>query len=61
MPATPAWPPTSLPRLFVDQALSEGMALILEGAPANYLGAVLRLRAGDQVKLFDDSHGGSRG
>ena len=24
MPATPAWPPQSLPRLFVDQALAEG-------------------------------------
>ena len=57
MPATPAWPPSSLPRLFVDQALSDGAMLTLEGQQANYLGAVLRLGAGAQVKLFDDSSG----
>lgn len=57
MPATPAWPPASLPRLFVDQPLSAGLALALEGAPANYLGNVLRLGAGGQVKLFDDRSG----
>jgi 16S rRNA (uracil1498-N3)-methyltransferase len=57
MPATPAWPPSSLPRLFVDQALAQGAALILEGAPANYLGNVLRLGPGAQVKLFDDRTG----
>ena len=57
MPATPAWPPHSLPRLFVDQPLSEGLALSLEGAPANYLGNVLRLAAGAEVKLFDDHSG----
>ena len=57
MPATPAWPPSSLPRLFVDQQLSEGLALTLDGAQANYLGAVLRLGAGAQVKLFDDRSG----
>lgn len=54
MPATPAWPPKSLPRLFVDQALSEGLSLAVDG---NYLGAVLRLGPGDQVKLFDDRSG----
>jgi len=57
MPATPAWPPSSLPRLFVDEALAEGRALALEGPPANYLGNVLRLKAGDRVKLFDDRSG----
>ncbi len=57
MPATPAWPPHSLPRLFVDQALSAGLSLSLDGGPANYLGNVLRLKAGDAVKLFDDSSG----
>ncbi|MEO7178981.1 MAG: 16S rRNA (uracil(1498)-N(3))-methyltransferase [Allosphingosinicella sp.] len=57
MPATPAWPPSSLPRLFVDQALSPGATLLLEGAPANYLGNVLRLGPGAQVKLFDDRTG----
>lgn len=57
MVATPAWPPASLPRLYVAQALAEGAALTLEGAPANYLAAVLRLGPGDRVKLFDDSTG----
>ncbi|HEV7659649.1 MAG TPA: 16S rRNA (uracil(1498)-N(3))-methyltransferase [Allosphingosinicella sp.] len=54
MPATPAWPPKSLPRLFVDQVLSEGLNLTVDGT---YLGAVLRLGPGDQVKLFDDRSG----
>ena len=57
MPATPAWPPTSLPRLFVDQLLSQGADLTLEGQQANYLGAVLRLGEGAQVKLIDDRTG----
>jgi 16S rRNA (uracil1498-N3)-methyltransferase len=57
MPATPAWPPSSLPRLYVEDRLAEGAMLTLEGAPANYLGAVLRLDAGAQVKLFDDRTG----
>ena len=57
MVATPAWPPSSLPRLFVDQALSEGLVLTLDGPQANYLGAVMRLKAGDRVKLFDDRSG----
>jgi 16S rRNA (uracil1498-N3)-methyltransferase len=57
MPATPAWPPSSLPRLFVAQALAQGEALVLEGASANYLVNVLRLGHGAQVKLFDDRSG----
>jgi 16S rRNA (uracil1498-N3)-methyltransferase len=57
MPATPAWPPASLPRLYVEQTLSEGATLHVEGAPANYLTNVLRLRPGAQVKLFDDRTG----
>jgi 16S rRNA (uracil1498-N3)-methyltransferase len=54
MPATPAWPPHSLPRLFVDQALAKGTSVTVEGT---YLGAVLRLGAGDKVKVFDDRSG----
>jgi 16S rRNA (uracil1498-N3)-methyltransferase len=54
MVATPAWPPKSLPRLYVDQDLSAGASLVVEGT---YLGAVLRLGPGDQVKLFDDRTG----
>ncbi|MGA9581523.1 MAG: 16S rRNA (uracil(1498)-N(3))-methyltransferase [Allosphingosinicella sp.] len=57
MPATPAWPPSSLPRLFVEQALAEGATLTLDGAPANYLVNVLRLGPGAEVKLFDDRSG----
>jgi 16S rRNA (uracil1498-N3)-methyltransferase len=57
MPAVPAWPPRSLPRLYVDQPLSEGADVQLDGGPANYLGNVLRLQAGAEVKLFDDVTG----
>lgn len=57
MPATPAWPPASTPRLFVDQPLADGMTLTLDGARANYLGNVMRLRSGDPVRLFDDVSG----
>lgn len=57
MPATPAWPPASLPRLYVKERLSDRASLTLDGAPANYLGNVLRLGPGAQVKLFDDLSG----
>ncbi|MEA3064438.1 MAG: rRNA (uracil1498-N3)-methyltransferase [Sphingomonadales bacterium] len=57
MPATPAWPPASLPRLFVAQTLAQGLTLTLEGPAANYLVNVLRLGAGAQIKLFDDRTG----
>jgi 16S rRNA (uracil1498-N3)-methyltransferase len=57
MPATPAWPPASTPRLFIDQALAEGLILPLDGPQANYLGNVMRLQAGDPVRLFDDRTG----
>ena len=52
--ATPAWPPHSLPRMFVDQALADGASVTVDG---NYLAAVLRLGPGDRVKLFDDRTG----
>jgi 16S rRNA (uracil1498-N3)-methyltransferase len=57
MPATPAWPPASLPRLYVAETLVAGATLTVRDAPANYLANVLRLRPGDQVKLFDDRTG----
>jgi 16S rRNA (uracil1498-N3)-methyltransferase len=56
MPAVPAWPPRSTPRLFVAGPLAPGPRRI-EGPPAHYLLSVLRLRAGDPVKLFDDETG----
>lgn len=57
MPATPAWPPRSLPRLFVEQPLAQGEALLLEGKPAHYLANVLRLGEGAEVLLFDGHSG----
>jgi 16S rRNA (uracil1498-N3)-methyltransferase len=56
MIATPAWPPQSTPRLFVDEPLGPG-ARRIDGAPAHYLLSVMRLRVGDPVKLFDDRSG----
>ena len=56
MPATPAWPPRSTPRLFVDRALAPG-PLPLDGPPAHYLLQVMRLKIGDPVRLFDDRTG----
>lgn len=57
MTATPAWPPASTPRLFVDQPLADGVVLALEGAQANYLANVMRLKTGAPVRLFDDRTG----
>ena len=57
MPATPAWPPRSLPRLFVRQSLSEGVRVELDGGQANYLGNVLRLKEGAELLLFDGQSG----
>ena len=53
MPATPAWPPKSLPRLFVRQALEDGAAVELDPAQANYLGNVLRMGVGAELLVFD--------
>jgi 16S rRNA (uracil1498-N3)-methyltransferase len=57
MPATPAWPTRSLPRLFVETPLGGGAHVALDAAQANYLGNVLRLKAGDEVLLFDGVSG----
>ncbi|WP_309603499.1 16S rRNA (uracil(1498)-N(3))-methyltransferase [Sphingomonas sp.] len=57
MPATPTWPPRSLPRLFVPPPLSAGVLVALDGAQANYLGNVLRLKEGGEVLLFDGVSG----
>ena len=56
MPATPAWPPHSLPRLFVDQALGRGRAA-LDGATAIISAPCCGSAPGDKVKLFDDRTG----
>jgi 16S rRNA (uracil1498-N3)-methyltransferase len=57
MPATPPWPPNSAPRLFIDQTLSDGLELRIEGGQAHYLLSVMRLKPGAAVKLFDDRTG----
>jgi 16S rRNA (uracil1498-N3)-methyltransferase len=57
MAATPAWPPRSTPRLFVDTPLAEGADVRVDGGQAHYLLSVLRLKTGDPVKLFDDATG----
>ncbi|WP_375397393.1 16S rRNA (uracil(1498)-N(3))-methyltransferase [uncultured Sphingomonas sp.] len=56
MPATPAWPPRSTPRLFVDIELAPG-SITISGAAAKYLIAVMRTKPADPVKLFDDRTG----
>jgi 16S rRNA (uracil1498-N3)-methyltransferase len=57
MPAIPAWPPSSLPRLYVRQPLGDGTPIELDRAQANYLGNVLRLGAGAELLVFDGSSG----
>ena len=57
MPATPAWPPKSAPRLFVEQELSQGLRVDVGGPQAHYLAKVMRVAPGDAVVLCDDMTG----
>jgi 16S rRNA (uracil1498-N3)-methyltransferase len=57
MPATPAWPPKSLPRLFVEAPLGGGARVELDAAQANYLGNVLRMKEGAELLVFDGASG----
>jgi 16S rRNA (uracil1498-N3)-methyltransferase len=57
MAATPAWPPASTPRLFVDGVLTDGEERRIDGPAAHYLGNVMRLGEGDVVLLCDDISG----
>lgn len=57
MPATPAWPPRSTPRLFIEHVLSDGVEVHVDGGAAHYLLSVMRLKPGSPVKLFDDQTG----
>jgi 16S rRNA (uracil1498-N3)-methyltransferase len=57
MPATPAWPPKSLPRLFARDPLGEGARVELGAGQANYLGNVLRMGTGAELLVFDGSSG----
>lgn len=57
MPATPAWPPQSAPRLFVGQDLGAGVAVPVDGNAAHYLLSVMRTGEGDGVLLFNGRDG----
>jgi 16S rRNA (uracil1498-N3)-methyltransferase len=57
MPATPAWPPKSAPRLFVSEVLGVGAQVSLDGPQAHYLGRVMRVAPGDVVVLCDNVTG----
>src|SRR6478735_3888048 len=57
MPATPAWPPRSAPRLFVAAPLAKGAAVAVEGNQAHYLARVMRVGEGDIAILCDDMTG----
>ena len=57
MPATPAWPQRSAPRLFVSERLADGAQIELDGPAAHYLGKVMRVGPGDAVVLCDDATG----
>ena len=57
MPATPAWPPRSAPRLFVEASLAKGGTVTVGGNQAHYLARVMRATEGDIVILCDDLTG----
>lgn len=57
MPATPAWPPRSAPRLFVAGPLAKRQPVTVEGNQAHYLARVMRAAEGDVVILCDDMTG----
>lgn len=57
MPATPAWPPKSAPRLFVSETLTKGAMVTIDGPQAHYLARVMRVAPGDAVVLCDDVTG----
>lgn len=56
-PRVPAWPPKSAPRLFVEQELRGGEAVMIEGGQAHYLARVMRISPGDVVILCDNITG----
>jgi len=57
MPATPAWPPKSLPRLFVRTPLSHRACIELGAGQANYLGNVMRMGEDAELLVFDGRSG----
>jgi 16S rRNA (uracil1498-N3)-methyltransferase len=57
MPATPAWPPKSAPRLFVGAPMTMGQPVTIEGNQAHYLAKVMRVGQGATIILCDDITG----
>ncbi|MBL8649487.1 MAG: 16S rRNA (uracil(1498)-N(3))-methyltransferase [Sphingopyxis sp.] len=57
MPATPAWPPASTPRLFVNTPLNSGATPVIDGPAAHYLLNVMRIKPGDPLLLCDNQSG----
>ena len=57
MPATPAWPPRSAPRLFVAEPIEAGREVRIEGNQAHYLTKVMRIGPSSVVVLCDDVTG----
>ena len=57
MPATPAWPPKSAPRLFVDAPIAAGLRVVVQGNQAHYLAMVMRVAPGSSVVLCDNVTG----
>lgn len=57
MPATPAWPPRSAPRLYVGADLCGRARIPAEGNAAHYLISVMRVKDGDPVLLFNGRDG----
>ncbi len=48
---------SATPRLYVAPDLAEGGDLVLDGDQAHYLTRVMRLEAGDPVRVFNGRHG----
>lgn len=57
MPAKPAWPPRSAPRLFVPPDLFAGAEISISGNQAHYLSRVMRVAEGGAVVLCDNATG----
>ncbi len=57
MPAAPAWPPKSLPRLYLPEPLLAGASVALDAGQANYLGNVMRKGVGAELLVFDGRSG----
>jgi len=57
LPQTPAWPPKSAPRLFVEEMVQSGESVRIVGNQAHYLSKVMRVSNGDAIILCDDQSG----